>query len=370
MAAERPALYVGLLSGTSMDAVDAALVGFESPQPVLHATLATPLPTDLRIALRELALSETTDLDTLGTLDQQVARCFAEAALALLAEAGVTPDAVRAIGSHGQTVRHRPDSPWPFTLQIGDPGAIAEITGITTVGDFRRRDMAAGGQGAPLVPPFHARLLADHAGRHAVLNLGGIANLSLVENGTLCGGFDTGPACTLLDAWTRRHLACACDRDGEWAGQGTVVPALLAQLLEEPYLALPPPKSTGLELFNLTWLDRATETMTALPAADVMSTLAEFTAHSVVNALERWFPGCERVWLCGGGARNRDLVRRLAGLRPALGWETTAQLGLAPDWVEAAAFAWLAERRLTGRPGNAPVVTGARHEVLLGGVYC
>ncbi|MCC5861385.1 MAG: anhydro-N-acetylmuramic acid kinase [Gammaproteobacteria bacterium] len=353
-----------------MDAVDAALLGFEGRRPSLHATHAAPLPAELRTALRELALGEATDLDTLGSLDQQVARCFAEAALAVLAQAGVAPGDIRAIGSHGQTVRHRPGGPWPFTLQIGDPATIAEITGITTVADFRRGDMAAGGQGAPLVPPFHAWLLADHAGRHAVLNLGGIANLSLVENGILRGGFDTGPACTLLDAWARRHLARACDHDGTWAGEGRVVPELLARLLEEPYLALPPPKSTGLELFNLAWLDAMLERMATVPPADVMSTLAEFTAHSVVTALERWFPGCVRVWLCGGGARNRDLVRRLTGLRPALGWETTEPLGLAPDWVEAAAFAWLAERRLAGLPGNAPVVTGARHEVLLGGVYC
>lgn len=367
---ERPALYVGLMSGTSMDAVDAALLSFDGERPTLHVACASPLPEELRGALRELALGATTDLDTLGALDQRVGRCFGDAALALLQRAGVSPSDIHAIGSHGQTIRHRPDGPTPFTLQIGDPATIAERTGITTVADFRRRDMAAGGQGAPLVPPFHAWLLAGHPGRHAVLNLGGIANLSLVDGGRLLGGFDTGPACTLLDAWARRHLACACDRGGSWAASGQIIDALLERMLAEPYLGVRPPKSTGLERFNLAWVDRQLQGLAPAAPADVMSTLAEFTAHSVVAALERWFPGCERVWLCGGGTRNSDLVQRLTGLRPALGWDTTEGLGLAPDWMEAAAFAWLAARRLAGQPGNAPVVTGARHEVLLGGVYC
>ena len=353
-----------------MDAVDAVLVRFTRDDASLIATRAHPLPTALQHELRVLARSQQTSLERLGELDQRVGRLFAEAALALLSAAGQNAADVRAIGSHGQTVRHRPGGESPFTLQIGDPNQIAELTGITTVADLRRRDMAAGGQGAPLVPPFHAWLLRERRGRHAVLNLGGIANLSLVEDGRLHGGFDTGPASTLLDAWIARQLGEPWDTAGRWAAGGSTDAALLSRLLEEPYLALPPPKSTGFELFNLDWLEGRLDIGRPLAPRDVMSTLAQFTAESVAAALERHWPGCQQLWVCGGGARNADLLARLRRRLAGVAIADCAALGIGADWMEAAAFAWLAKRRLEGLTGNAAAVTGARHEVVLGGVYC
>jgi anhydro-N-acetylmuramic acid kinase len=362
-------LYLGLISGTSMDAVDAALLRFEDDSARLLATRAHPLPADLQDSLRVLARSRHTSIEALGELDHRTGSLFAEAALALLSESGHRASEVRAIGSHGQTVRHRPAGLHPFTLQIGDANLIAERTGITTVADFRRRDMAAGGQGAPLVPPFHAWLLRRRPGRHAVLNLGGIANLSLIEDGRLAGGFDTGPASTLLDAWTGRHLGERWDAEGRWASGGHTDPELLSRLLQEPYLSLPPPKSTGFELFNLDWLEPLLDLGRSLAPRDVMSTLAQFTVETVAGALERHWPGCLQLWVCGGGVRNTDLMARLGRRLPGITVADCAALGIGADWMEAAAFAWLASRRLKGLPGNAPVVTGARHEVVLGAVY-
>lgn len=353
-----------------MDAVDAALLACDDDHCQVLGVRAHPMPPDLRRKLRTLALSEQCSLDELGSLDQQVGQLFADAALGLLEATGQPTAAVRAIGSHGQTMRHRPAGRHPFTLQIGDPNVIATRTGITTVADFRRADMAAGGQGAPLVPPFHAWLLHGYPGRHAVLNLGGIANLSLVEDGRLAGGFDTGPASTLLDAWIARHLGRPWDDQGAWAAGAASDPGLLSRLLQEPYLALPPPKSTGFELFNLDWLQRQLGTGPTLPPRTVMSTLAQFTVETVAAALERHWPGCRSLWICGGGARNGDLLARLARRLPGMAIENCARLGVEADWMEAAAFAWLARRRLAGLPGNAPAVTGARREVVLGGVYC
>ncbi len=353
-----------------MDAVDAALVRFDDDALQLIASHSHPMPESLRAELWALTREPTTTLDALGAIDHRLGHLFGEAVLTLLDTAGTAPAQVAAIGSHGQTVRHRPDAPSAFTLQLADPTRIAQATGIMTVADFRRGDMAAGGQGAPLVPPFHAWLLRGHAGRHTVLNLGGIANVSLIEDAVLHGGFDTGPASTLLDAWTRRHLELPFDDSGAWAAGGRVDPGLLKGLLAEPYLYRAPPKSTGFELFNLDWLDARLADHAAIAPRDVMSTLSQFTVETIAIELERHWPACTHGWICGGGERNLDLVARLARRTPGTRWASTQALGVPSAWMEAAAFAWLARARIDQLPGNAPCVTGARHEVILGALYC
>lgn len=369
-----PGYYLGLMSGTSMDAVDAVLAEATPEAFSVRAARALPLPAAVAERLRRLALPGPADpagpdlVDELGTADRLVAELFAEAALALLAAAGVAATAVRAIGSHGQTLRHRPRGDHPFTLQVGDPNLIAMRTGIPVVSDFRRRDVALGGQGAPLVPAFHAAVFADPGEYRAVLNLGGIANLTLLPPGADVTGFDTGPANTLLDAWARRHLGTRCDEDGRWAASGRVDAALLDRLLQHPFLALPAPKSTGPEEFSPAWLDAGLAALGHAPApADVQATLAEFTARTVADALAPRHPA--RLVACGGGARNPFLMARLAALLPATRVESSAAHSIDPEHVEAAAFAWLAARTLAGLPGNLPSVTGAERPAVLGAVW-
>lgn len=363
------ALYIGLMSGTSMDGVDAALVEFSGDTPRLVAARDQAMPGELREALLRLAAEHSPHpLQCFGELDQLIGELFAEAALGLLNDANVEPSAITAIGSHGQTLYHRPDGPTPFTLQIGDPNRIAERTGITTVADLRRRDMAAGGQGAPLAPAFHAAVLTSADEPRAVLNLGGIANLTLLPPEGPVTGFDTGPANVLMDGWAARHLGQPMDRDGAWAAGGEVDEELLERLLDEPYFELAPPKSTGRELFDRAWLDRKLEGAD-LPPQRVQATLAELTARSVTDHLRRHLPDAHRLLVCGGGAHNGHLMKRLAALLPGVTVESTEAHGVHPDWMEAIAFAWLAKRTLEGRPGNLPSVTGARREVILGAVY-
>lgn len=360
-------LYLGLISGTSADGIDAALVRFE-PAPRVIAARTTSYPAALRE--RSLALTgrdAAIPLDDYGHLDVEIGECFAAAALALLDEAGVDPAAVAAIGSHGQTVRHRPDGAHPFTLQIGDPSVIAERSGILTIADFRRSDVAAGGQGAPLLPALHAAVFADAAIPRAVLNLGGIANLTILAPGHAVFGFDTGPANCLLDAWTQRHLGTPRDEGGAWARSGKVDAGLLARCLDEAYLAAAPPKSTGREVFNLDWLEPRLRP--DLAAADVQATLLAFSARSIADALRAHGCGAREIYACGGGVHNAALMDALRIALPATRIETTAALGMDPDYVEAAGFAWLAKARLEGRAGNLPSVTGARGPRLLGAIY-
>lgn len=362
--------YIGLMSGTSVDAVDAALLAFDATRARLLATHSEPVPEALRDALFELRGAATVTLDELGRLDTELGRLFGRAAVALMDLAGVAAGDVAAIGSHGQTVRHRPQGEAPFTLQIGDPNLIAALSGVTTVADFRRRDVATGGQGAPLAPAFHRWLLAGRPGRAAVLNLGGIANLTLIDSGTLAGGFDTGPANTLLDLWHRRHRGLPFDPAGAWAAGGHVHAGLLAALRRHPYLQRPPPKSTGFEDFGPTWLDAQLAGLAEAPAPrDVMATLAEFTAVTVADALRRHWPDCAEVHLCGGGVHNTDLVARLQRHLPGAHLTDTAALGIAPDWIEAAAFAWLARARLRDEAVDLRTVTGGNGPVTLGGIY-
>lgn len=363
-------LYVGLISGTSMDGVDAVLADLSGPRPSLLASHAHRWPDTLAAALAALATDPATPIRLLGELDARAGEVFAAATLALLQTAGVDPGRVRAIGSHGQTVLHAPDAPTPFSLQIGDPNRIAQQTGITTVADFRRRDMAAGGEGAPLVPAFHREMFASPQENRAVLNIGGIANLTLLpaDRALSVTGFDTGPGNCLLDGWSRRHLERAFDPGGTWASQGAADPDLLARMLADPYFARRAPKSTGPEYFSATWLDRMRSGGTP-PAVDVQATLLALTAHSIAHALRATAPATERLLVCGGGVHNTALLTLLANLMAPLPVESTAQHGLDPDWVEAMAFAWLARETLAGRPGNLTSVTGAHAPVVLGAIY-
>lgn len=361
-------LYLGLISGTSADGIDAALVAFD-PHPRLLGARTWPMADALRSDVLRLSQSDSSvNLDELGALDTALAIAFAAAAQQLLTETGISASAVRAIGSHGQTLRHRPTGDTPFTLQLGDGHVIAERTGITTVADFRRRDVAAGGQGAPLMPAFHAAVLGSAEESRAVLNLGGIANLTLLAPGRPVRGFDTGPANGLMDAWCARHRGEPFDRDGAFAAAGTVHPRLLERLLADPWLALPAPKSTGRDHYHLPWLAPFLVDLACRPE-DVQASLCAFTAHSIRDALQRELPDCHRLLVCGGGVHNRALMATLADVLPGVTVESTAGQGLDPDFVEAMGFAWLARERLAGRPGNLPEVTGARGLRLLGSVY-
>jgi anhydro-N-acetylmuramic acid kinase len=361
------------MSGTSADAIDAALVCFDDDKPRLLAHHSLPLSLDLRAEIHRLAQPGDNELDRCGALDHRLGEAFAETVMALLKAANISADAVSAIGSHGQTLRHRPPglNPHPFTLQIGDPNIIAQRTGITTVADFRRRDMAAGGQGAPLVPAFHRALFGDPQQTRAIVNIGGMANISWLRRDGKTLGFDTGPGNVLMDAWIQRHQNLPYDRGGAWAASGDADAPLLKRLLEHPFFTQAPPKSTGREVFNLDWLKAEVDALTPqLTAADVQATLLQVTAQSIaasIRALDSEHNA--EVYLCGGGAYNTHLVNALRELLPDNLLASTAQLDIAPQWLEAIAFAWLARQTLAHLPGNLPSVTGAEEPVILGGIY-
>lgn len=366
-----PDYYLGLMSGTSVDGIDAAIVDLSASVPRVVAAYTLPFDPTLRQALLDLAHGQTgNEIEVLGSLDTRLGELFAQAALALLEHNDIPATAIRAIGSHGQTVRHRPSGPAPFTLQIGDPNIVAERTGITTVADFRRRDIAAGGQGAPLVPAFHAMCFRSDKEDRAILNLGGMANLTLLpaDPHAPVSGFDTGPGNVLLDAWIDKHHGKTFDSDGAWAARGAPLPALLDALLNDEFFRQSPPKSTGRERFHLDWLEQHLQGMSTTPV-DVQTTLCVLTARSVAAAIDTWATRTQRMLVCGGGARNAHLMDLLRSYLPNMHVESTAAHGLDPDWIEAAAFAWMAKETLAGRASNVPSVTGARHPVILGGIY-
>ncbi|WP_429083081.1 anhydro-N-acetylmuramic acid kinase [Aeromonas bivalvium] len=368
--------YIGLMSGTSLDGIDAVLVSMEGETLKVETALCHPWPADTALTLHDLCTPGESEIDRMGVADNRVAREFAAATQALLAKAGLTPADIRAIGSHGQTIRHRPAL--GFTLQIGNAALLAALTGIDVVADFRTMDMALGGQGAPLVPAFHQALFARPGALRVVLNLGGIANISVLPGKTDGGsgsgvyGFDTGPANTLLDGWYRRHHphGGSYDAGGQWAASGQLVPALLEKLLAHPYFAAPAPKSTGREMFTLEWLDGELAG-TAYAPVDVQRTLQALTCHSIARQLPALdgAPTRPELFVCGGGAHNAPLLAELAALLPGWHLASTALLGLAPDWVEGAAFAWLAQRFIQRKPGNLPAVTGASRPAVLGALY-
>ena len=362
------AIYLGLISGTSMDAIDAALVDFEVAPLRIIATSATPFEPQLKRRISALIdQADRVALDEVGQIDVELGRAFAKAALALMHSAGIGADRVSAIGSHGQTLRHRPDLEAPFTWQIGDPNTLAEMTGVSVVADFRRRDVAAGGQGAPLLPVFHDQVFRSDAEDRVIANLGGIANITILTNDSSVTGFDTGPANRLLDAWIARHLNKDFDAAGAWAATGRVDDTLLNELLDEPYLRLAPPKSTGRELFNLPWLENKLGLFSRAPC-DVQATLQQFTACTLAAAVRQYAPGAA-LYVCGGGAHNSALLNAIAALIAPNRVASTAALGLDPDYVEAVAFAWFAKRTLEGLTSSAGSVTGAKGARILGGVY-
>ena len=362
-------LFIGLMSGTSIDGIDAVLVDLGKRSLTLKESLRVDYPPELQTRLRAAIRGPAQcGIDEVGDLDIWVGECFRDAVMQLLAGADVSASDVRAIGSHGQTLRHRPDAHRRFTMQIGNPALIAAGTGIDTVADFRRADLAVGGEGAPLVPPFHAWMFHSTDENRAVVNIGGIANVSVLPKAIAeVSGFDTGPGNVLLDQWIRQQRSQPYDFGGEWAASGDVDAGLLARLLADRWFELPPPKSTGTEYFNLGWLEQ--RGVDAIPAKDVQATLAEFTATSIAGALGRWAAATSRLLVCGGGAQNDDLLVRLRRHLGEVVVESTSAAGLDPDWVEAAAFAWLARRHIERRSGNLTAVTGASRETVLGALY-
>ena len=360
------------MSGTSMDAVDAVLVDFSTGMPALIHTLDFPIPDELRTECQALCGPGNNEIDRMGEADHLMGDVFADAVLQLLNDANISSQDVTAIGSHGQTIRHRPDEESPFTLQIGDANRIAERTNITTVADFRRRDMAAGGQGAPLVPAFHAAVFQSTEQSRVIVNIGGVANITILPTSpdTPVTGFDTGPGNSLMDIWVQKHQQQFFDQDGLWAASGEIRKSLLNQLMSDDYFDRHPPKSTGREKFNLAWLEEQLSTYgKEIAAEDVQATLCELTAVSITVDIRQHAEDTEEVIICGGGTRNVQLMKRLSEHLDPIEIKTTDDLGLPAEWIEAMAFAWLARETLSRRPGNVPGVTGASHPVVLGGIY-
>jgi anhydro-N-acetylmuramic acid kinase len=387
--------FIGLMSGTSLDGVDAALLAFEGDRFWLLATHYEAYDEAMKEALRAVCYAETASLRALGELGARLGTLFGECANRVLEKSGVPRASVKAIGSHGQTVYHHPLGPHAFSLQIGDPARIAQATGIDVVADFRNRDIAAGGQGAPLAPAFHRAAYGEPGECRVIVNIGGIANLTILPaafpssdpSGHLLPkgegkkarpssansrlgrvfGFDSGPGNTLMDACIRKHRGEAYDREGAWAASGKAQEELLQELLSDPYFRRPPPKSTGQEYFSWNWLERVLAGR-AIEACDLQATLCQLTATSIAQEVQRHAPDARRVLVCGGGAHNRHLLWRLADELDCPVGDTEAW-GVPPDWVEAAAFAWLARQTLLGQPGNLPEVTGASGPAILGGIY-
>ncbi len=357
-------LYLGLMSGTSLDGVDAALVDLRGRPRLLGASYL-PYPKPLKEALLALNDPSPDELHRTSLAGIRLSDFYARCVGRLLRRHRVAARSVRAIGCHGQTVRHRPD--FGYTVQLGNPAWLAERTGIPVVADFRSRDIAAGGQGAPLVPAFHAVVFSSPAAHRVVVNLGGIANLTDLPRRGPVTGFDTGPGNVLLDAWIGTKVGRSFDRGGALASRGRLCEPLLKAMLADAYFRQPPPKSTGRERFNLDWLRRFG--VSRYRIEDVQATLAELSARSVANAISKFCRGTTAVYVCGGGAHNSDLVERIAQSLPGIPLASTAQLGIHPDWVEAMAFAWLARRRLRGEVGNLRHVTGAKATRVLGAIY-
>lgn len=361
--------YIGIMSGTSLDGVDAVLAEFDGDAVRLLDTASSRIPRPLRDEAESLVHDDRDSLNRAFRLGNHLTAIYADLARGLAAR---SDRAIAAIGCHGQTLRHFPADPdTPFTIQVVNGAMLAVATGIAAVTDFRRADMALGGQGAPLAPAFHARCLASRDENRVILNLGGIANLTWLPAETHCAvtGFDTGPANGLMDHWARAQGQPAFDVDGALAARGTVDQGLLAAMASDPYFRLVPPKSTGREHFGSSWLKRHLAAFPALDPADVQATLLELTATSVVDAVRQYCPAVEAVYACGGGCRNPVLMARLAALLAPVRVSDTGGLGLDPQWVEATAFAWLAYRRLDALPGNLPAVTGASRPAVLGGLY-
>ncbi|MCL2656559.1 MAG: anhydro-N-acetylmuramic acid kinase [Betaproteobacteria bacterium] len=353
------------MSGTSLDGVDAVLADFSATRPHPLAAAFIPYPDSLRQALLDLNDAGHDELRRAAELSVTLAKLYAQATQTALGQAKLAASAIQAIGCHGQTVRHRPDS--GYSLQLNQPALLAELSGITVVADFRNRDIAAGGQGAPLVPAFHDRILRSADRHRVVLNIGGIANLTDLAPGRATRGFDTGPGNMLMDAWAARHLGSPIDVNGAWAASGQVLPELLTRLLQHPFFARPAPKSCGREEFHLGWLEPLLDG--GEDPADVQASLLELTARSIADAIKRECGPAQEVLVCGGGVHNKQLMLRLQAQLPTTRIASTDLYGVSPDDLEALAFAWLAQQTLAGQPGNLPEVTGAREPRILGAIY-
>ena len=360
--------YIGVMSGTSLDGVDVVLAVIDENSVTQLASLSWPIPIAVKEAVLAICQGQPLTLSQLGQLDNRLGNLFADAVLALMSQEKLAAQDIVAIGCPGQTVWHEPTGDTPHTMQIGDNNIIAARTGVSVVGDFRRRDMALGGQGAPLVPAFHQALLAHVSERRMILNIGGIANLSLLIPGQPVRGFDTGPGNMLIDAWIWRNLGKPYDKDAEWANEGKVILPLLQDMLNDPYFAAPAPKSTGREYFNYGWLAQFLARYPGLRAQDVQATLTELTAVTISEQV-LLSGGCERLLVCGGGSRNPLVMARLAGLLAGTEVATTDEYGISGDDMEALAFAWLAWRTVAGLPGNLPSVTGASQATVLGAIF-
>lgn len=363
--------YLGVMSGTSLDGVDLALMNFASHSTKLVATDFVPMPPNLRQKLTALLHSGQSTLQQIGELDHRLGLLYADCINQFLSKQHLSSQDIQAVGCHGQTIWHAPQGKYPFTWQLGDANLIAAKTGITTIADFRRKDMAYGGQGAPLVPAFHQYVFANPKRITVVLNIGGISNISVLIPENPVTGYDTGVGNALMDSWIMKHLGKPYDKNGEWAKTGKSHIPLLQDLLADPYFALPAPKSTGRELFNLTWLEKILQKYTALSPQDIQATLAEFTAQCTAQELQKLTQShlpCVLL-VCGGGAKNPVIMAHLQRLLPEWHISTTTEYGLDGDYVEAAAFAWLAYRRIQNLPSNEPYVTGANCTVSLGVIY-
>lgn len=359
-------LYIGIMSGTSMDGIDTALVEFDGQQCKLRGTYFLPYPADLRKRLLALQHPGENELETTAQISNELSALYANSVHQLLNQTGLRASQIAAIGNHGQTIRHRPEL--GFTLQIGNHALLAELTGITVVGDFRSRDIAAGGQGAPLVPAFHKAVFGNADKNRVIVNIGGIANITILDKDDATLGFDSGPGNMLLDYWATLRLGKPYDENGAWAATGVVLDNLLHDMLAEPYFALPPPKSTGRDLFNEHWLKQHL-LYPHLRSQDVARTLVALTAHSIYHAVGNTYRQVDEIYLCGGGAHNALLVQALAALFGTTPIAKTDALGVHADWVEAMCFAWLAKQTLEKTPANLPTVTGAKGQRILGAIY-
>lgn len=362
-------IYIGVMSGTSLDGIDVAAVRINDQLSFIKAQCFT-IPEGIRQQILELTQSADNEIEKLGRLDIELGRLFADSVNTFLQSASLDMGQIAAVGCHGQTVRHRPEA--GFTLQIGDPNTIAEITKLTVAADFRRRDIAAGGQGAPLVPAFHNNVFRCADKNRVILNIGGMSNITLLPADTskAVTGYDTGPGNILLDAWINKHCGANYDKAGAWAASGHVNQALLKRLLSLPFFTEAAPKSTGREQFHLDWLEQIIHTShQKISAVDIQATLLELTAHSIADAVNAENLVNLELYICGGGVHNSALTARLNSLVKHSHMGTTEELGLHPDWVEAAAFGWLAHQTINQLSGNLPSVTGAAQERILGGIY-
>ena len=358
------------MSGTSIDAIDAALVRIVEHGLELIQYQQTPISKKLQQTIRSINTKST--LSEISEIDVIMGNLFAEASLQVIESGDLAPEDIHAIGSHGQTILHLPDAKYPRTLQIGDANIIAYQTGITTVADFRRMDIAAGGEGAPLAPAFHQWLFQDEKNERVILNIGGMANITLLpaDNKTAITGFDTGPGNALMDEWIQKHLDQDFDSDGIWASSGQCKQELLSLLSDEAYFKAAPPKSTGKDFFNLQWLEeKLSQLKTSIDANDVQATLLELSVRTISEAIKNHAPVCDEILVCGGGVHNKLVMQRLSDLQAGTEINSTEKVGLDPDAVEAVAFAWLAKRRMENQFGNLTSVTGADDQVMLGAIY-